>query len=381
MFEDSVAHSSETEAEPTIEKKHDTIAIDRALGQWEDALRARAAERAITATQFSQIVDRIRSWLTKEQSTHEQEKALERSIADIRDIITHGSGTHIEEKVEPLFAHIKKQYEQSVGLANESREALPSPEEDKEEICSITISGLAKQRRASEIGPHKLGKFGQDVIRANRKNGTLIVADGVSTFPDSFTTARVASLAAERIFAEIPKTLRSLNAIQQWVASRIPDIVHSLDTTTENGATTLLASKYLPEFDALITIDIGDCQYTLMAGNTVVPIQARGKHTNTPPTIARVHGKSKLTSHTTSHLDRVRVIDLSQVRNTYPYQKIRLIHATDGLENNTGKSIEELATELLDKESSQFQYQKDDIVCGIMVVPDIEHIDEAMAAK
>lgn len=374
---------TEVEETPNDEQLPTVEQAQQLTEHWLNKLRTERDQLTKQKTGWSRMLERARRWLSREQSAEEQLLHLEMDLQQLADQLEHASA---DDTLHLLRRLVETQQKCETALdVSESLDINVDSGGLEEERYGVQLVGVAKPRLNQEFKSGQLGRFGQDVLRADRKRGTLTVADGVSSAPDSYEVARRVSFRADQLLQAIPDHLQSVKAIQQWVAERLPELATVLQTMDGFGATTVLATRYLDWCDALVSIDIGDCQQALVAGDQVYALQPEQKHTNTPDTILKSKQKSQISSRNNKiFTEYVRVTPLQEFRTKHPGVELRLLQSSDGIENNTGEHLVTAAQRMLGRDLEsillEFNKGKDDIAIGEMTLPVPHQAVVALAA-
>lgn len=202
----------------------------------------------------------------------------------------------------------------------------------------------------AKLAQGKLGTFGEDVMVVDRSKSIAVVADGMSNGSDSFEIARRAAHRAEAILQTVDEAgFDSMDQIRWFVEGDLNNIlvdINSMDQLSKGG-TTLLACRYFPKFDAMIMIDIGDCEAVLTTGQDTLALKQVDHQVKTPSHIGKaVSGSASFVHQSAEQL--VKIVSLAEFRRAHPDETIHLLMATDGLYNNTGRSLSDQASEIVE---------------------------------
>ncbi|MFA6475127.1 MAG: hypothetical protein WCV88_02880 [Patescibacteria group bacterium] len=356
--------------ERQIDTNHEQLLAHAKDLVWQLAERQRLLRAAPDTWQAR--FERARQWILKEKSQPDKLLQAQQLLEQLTDQLEHFSA-------ERITAELTGRITEVVSEADQMLSRLPQVElKQPLETFTIETAGLAKSRRDPEWNKYLLGKFGQDVIRADRVHGSLTLADGVSTpRNNSFEAARLVSLTAEQVLASLPDTLTTAQAVAEYVTAQVSSAIATcLNTMEGQGSTTVLATRYLPKLDSLVTIDIGDGQQVIVADDQVYNLR--------PPVIGReqpdivvktdwTRGIFRRTAHGQQH--EVMVTSLADIRQQHPGAPLYLVQSSDGIKNNIGKNLHELPPTVLSGDLSsnlkKWGKNRDDITIGRLWIPSL----------
>lgn len=236
-------------------------------------------------------------------------------------------------------------------LVQDQREgAAALTEAERAELMNTEAGAMStKWNGDAKLTQGKLGTFGEDVMVVDHSQSLAVVADGMSNGSDSFEVARRAAHQAEAILRRVDAAgFDSMDQIRFFVEGDLGDILVDIDSMDQfsRGGTTLLACRYFPKFDAMIMIDIGDCEAVLTTGQDTLALKQVDRAAKTPSHIGKaVSGSASFTHPAKEQI--VTVVSLAEFRRAHTDETIHLLMATDGLYNNTGQSLSDQANEIV----------------------------------
>lgn len=345
-----------------------------------------------TGGTLRKLFERVRSLWSKQEQSATAVVRLGIEMDHLEDKVRQASPQQIEQHLGKKLTQLQQQIEQINLVSVEIDHFTAASTEtvvENENPFPVEAAGAMKNWQG-EIAERtgKLGKYGQDCVRSG--DGIIVVADGMSNGADSFEIARRASRRAQAILEDIPLELcHSLEEAQLFVNGKLDTMLHDIKNMPvgESGGTTLLAARYLEKFDAMIMIDIGDCEVVAVAGNHVEMLKPPLEHSNHPDAITlgfrtlRKDGKPITHKNLENEIsdwdhkplqpkdfyvenitkfkretDRpfVYSYNLAELRQANPDQPIHILLSSDGLQNTTGQALEQLAVDIVAKGPKQF---------------------------
>lgn len=327
------------------------------------------------------MFDNAKRLLMKEDSVEVRLVQLNIEIDHLLDKIQNASADQVTQHLWKEVGELEKRCAQLIKIEAELTES-PEADVETEEQFPVEMAGTMKPAWNTDPDRKgKLGKFGQDCARS--ADGIAVVADGMSNGTDSYEMARRVSRRAQAIMEDIPVDLcDSLTEVQVFVNGELDGFLEEINhlPLEANGGTTLLAARYLEKFDAVIMIDIGDCEAVAVIGENVETLKPPLGHDNKPDGIVkgrrveRKDGQMIFSDNYKDEVDRfgkklkpedfiinnattfrretdrpfVRVFSLAELRERYPDLPIEILLATDGVQNCTSKTLAEAAPEIME---------------------------------
>ncbi len=329
------------------------------------------------------LFDRVRDWWKKEEGMETAVARLAIEMDHVEDKIKQATPEQLDTHLKPELARLQEQIER-IQLAsvevnqfveNQSEETLEAAENFPTELAG----GIKKSWQGQGVERMgKLGRFGQDVLRANPELGIGVVADGASTGPDSYEIARRSSRRAEALLEDLPiEQFQTLEQLEQHLEVNLQVLLDEIKAmpAAAIGATTLLAARYIEKFDAVVMIDIGDCEGAVVIGDQVINLKENFVHSrandflqkgivmkqkekikgvdlNGPVEVssggdAAVISKVEIKKVTKRPL--VHSLSLKNLRVGRERLPIHVLLASDGWQNNRGKTLVESAQEIMAK--------------------------------
>ncbi|MBI4406868.1 MAG: hypothetical protein HY565_00015 [Candidatus Kerfeldbacteria bacterium] len=300
-------------------------------------------------------VDKMEAEQTKPVSAkHTQQLEAARAQASDKMRQLEPAGTQLLE----MIVQLEQETQQHRGVETEASDEY-----------RIEVAGAMKTlwRGSNEFNEGRLGKFGQDVMLIDRSKRIGVVADGTSGLKDSYEISRRVAQTAESLLQNIDENEFTLEEIKFLLQGEIDEILANLDAAGQelNGSCAVLAVRYLEKFDAVVMIDLGDCEGVLSVGSKIISIKNRiPESTTLDYAFKKISGKPAMVENP-GLLDVVHTVSLTELRKRYPDMPIHLLLSTDGLKNNSGKRLQDQAQTVIDHgvqaTVQQFEKRKDDI--------------------
>jgi len=329
--------------------------------------------------------DRARRWLSREDSVEVHLVQLTIEIDHLLDKIQDAApGRSVEsllKQVQVLEERCQQLIKVEAALAAEGQPIVELTE--AETRFEIQTAGSMKPNWLKDSKMNgKIGRFGQDCLRFDRKKGIGVVADGMSTGVDSYEVARRTSRQAERILQALNEdSFSTLDQVTQAIEQQLPAILNEVNgmEAFSIGGSTLLACRYLEKFDAVALIDLGDCEAGVVAGQDFFSLKNSSVDLKSPPNITKKqNGKASF-----SQMPAVTAVSLAEFRAAHPEQDMHLVMSTDGLKNNSKQSLEmfaqKITTEGANKVIDEVGSDKDDITLISLKLPK-KHERQRLAA-
>lgn len=355
------------------------------LSQLRTHLEAQRQHLETTGGTIRKLFERVRGLWSKQEQSATAVVRLGIEMDHLEDKVRHASPRQIERHLGKKLAQLQQQIEQiqlvSVEVDRFTEKAVVVEDEDTFPIEAAGGMKNWSDTLADEQG--KLGKYGQDCVRSNPETGTITVADGMSSGVDSFEIARRATRRAQEILDDIPLELCATEQeVKFFVQGHLGGILNEINALPSEtfGGTTLLVTRYLEKFDAIVMIDIGDCEACAVADSDVLPIKSVPETMKTPPHISKVGGDG-LTVPEFIGVDVstiVKIVSLREFRQAHPNESIQILLTTDGLKNNSGKTLEQQALKIVEKGTTavvaEVGTSKDDMTILKLTIPPLEAV-------
>lgn len=331
--------------------------VDQQLLKLKQRLQSERTHLDQIARQSHSLLDRIRTWWKKEEALTTQITRLQIELDHLIDQVSLATEDqlkiHLNERVIKLVSQIQDLQMHSDEFAHDlvSENAI-----ETEDLFPTEIAGAMKKWTGTVVERQgKLGKYGQDCARSNPETGTTAIADGLSDGVDSYEMARKATRRAQAILEDIPlESCPTVEEVQFYIQGELDTILDEVrGSIGQWGGTTLLASRFLEKFDALVMIDIGDAEVCAVSDGDLLPIKTVPNSMKSPPHIGMV-GKSRVGFRKVDKATLVKVVSLREFRAAHPNKPVHLLFTTDGLKNTTGKSLSEVAHDIVAKGPHQY---------------------------
>lgn len=319
--------------------------------------------------------DQAREWLGKLDSVEANLVRLNLMIDVVNKDITAANkqrAEHIDQgsakqvqQLEATGAHLLE----IISQLEQETQQHHSVETEATDEYPVAVAGAMKSAwsGSDELKEGKLGKFGQDVILIDRSKRIGVVADGTSSLEDSYEIAKRVAHQSELLLQNVDETEFTLEEIKFFLQGQLGEILANLDTVDQklNGSCAVLAARYFEKFDAVVMIDLGDCEAVIRVGSKTIPINNYiVESTTLNYHFRKIAGRPAVLDNP-GETNVVHSVSLADLRNTYPDTPIHLLLSTDGLKNNSGKRLQDQSGEVVERGVravvEQFKQRKDDI--------------------
>ncbi|EKD78426.1 MAG: hypothetical protein ACD_41C00348G0009 [uncultured bacterium] len=388
MAEPERRHSPEPrKAEPLVVVEqyegHEAIQdLDTAqlfLQQWRGVLEKAKVHFETERGKKTSLFARLQRWLNQANVAEQQMITLSMDIDKLLSQLRSDKPDVALPAILEKIRVIEEAYQQAMGNAVTIEHDQMIERNIEEEQFEIATGGVMKAdwEKSQRRRDGKLGKYGQDCLRIDVNKGIGVVADGNSSSGHSYEVARRASRAAKEILQNVDEELyRSVDEIRWFVDGELNAILHAVNEMDPflTGGTTLLAARYIKKFDAVLMIAVGDTEACVVAGQDTLPLR---KNERSSGALEHTSGIRKIQNDAPliqKNADEqvVTVASLAEFRRTHPGLELHLALATDGCINNTGKSLDQVAVELVQhgpRALTEGMLRKDDLVLIDMALP------------
>ncbi len=381
----------DTTVEPVELTQSHEVALQQ-VQQLRTYLEAQRKHLEVSGRSLKQVFERVKTWWKKEEQLETRVARLAIEADHLADQIQHASADQVSKHLQPALKQLRQQIETIRLVSVEVDQFVAEDDVESEPGIVMEAAGAMKKWEGKFAeGKGELGKYGQDCIRSNPELAIGVIADGSSTGVDSYEVARRASRRAENILEDLPlDACDSLEAVEFFLDGALEKILEEIRQMPEAmmGATTLLATRYIEKFDAVVMIDIGDCEAVAVVGDAVIPLKPPLEHSNLTDSITksvetlRKDGKpitniniedetggiwndkplgpKDFYKAAVSRFKRatnrpfVRSFSLAELRLTHPNLPIQILLASDGLQNTTGQTLEQQAKDIATKGPKKF---------------------------
>lgn len=285
--------------------------------------------------------EQLRIWLQKVDAVEILVNRFNVACVRLLNTLTMADAAQQVSNLEQLRLRISQQMKlvRTEAKVHHAREPAPGH--------TITMGGCIKPAWLSDerFEQYQFGTFGQDVLLVDHHNGSVVVADGTSTFPDLYSVANVTAHACEDMLANVSEEFAdNLEQLQWYAEAAEGTIITALEELPPStiGSTAVFAARYFRKFDALVVIEIGDCEAALATADAVQGISYTVPRSGALPHIQKnKHQLAAVVDPQKKPL--VRVVSVTEFRRAHPNRTIHLVGGSDGLHNNSGLTLEQQA--------------------------------------